>query len=410
MISEFISFIKESKTTFHCIEEVKKCLKQHRVCEIKEKEELKLSKGETYYKVRNDSSIIAFKIPEGSIKGFHIVASHSDTPTFKVKENPEICVENQYNKLNVEGYGGMILSTWLDRPLSVAGRIVVKEKGELVSKLVDLKDVTCVIPNMAIHLNREMNKGIEYNKQIDMLPLFSMNKEDKIMDHVKEEVLGSDLYLYNIEEPRILGVNSEFLLAPRIDDMECIFASLKRFVEETSKEYVTVLAVFDNEEVGSRTRQGADSNFLESTLEEIMKHCDVIDKKEQLFANSFMVSADNAHGVHPNHPEKSDPTNRPFLNGGIVIKYHGGQQYTTDGFSAAYVKSICKEAAIPTQNFANRSDMVGGFTLGNVSIAHVSIPSVDIGLAQLAMHSSMETTGTKDLEYMVEFCKAFYKI
>lgn len=420
---EMLAFIEKSPSCFHAIGNMKELLDEAGFTELHEKDAWEVLPGKAYYVVRNDSSLIAFRIPGelGDIKGFHMVASHSDSPTFKVKENPEIIVEDKYVKLNTEKYGGMILSTWLDRPLSVAGRIVVRDKEEgLQTRLVNVDKDLLVIPNVAIHMNRDMNKGVEYNPQIDMLPLFADNAESdgkgSLLKKVAKtagvkcgDILGHDLFLYVREKGRILGENGDFVLSPRLDDLQCVFVSLKAFLESESKKYINVCAVFDNEEVGSGTRQGADSTFLEDVLLRLSGCLGMHSGNfRRWIAESFLISADNAHAVHPNHPEKADPTNRPYLNGGIVIKYHGSQKYTTDAFSAAKMKKLCEEAGVPVQSYANRSDVLGGSTLGNISTAHVSVASVDIGLPQLAMHSAVETAGVRDTEYAIKALKVFY--
>lgn len=428
-----LQFIEKSPTCFHAVENLKCELLRKGFAEVKEAESWKLEGGRGYFVTRNDSSIIAFFIPGQSdaengatdnktagIKGFHIIASHSDSPCFKIKEAPEMMVEEQYVKLNTEKYGGMILSTWLDRVLSVAGRIAVKEEGRIVTKLVNVEEDLLVIPNVAIHMNRDMNKGVEYNPQVDMLPLFATAGEEQgkgallkklaaVAGVEAENILGHDLFLYPREKGRILGADETFILSPRLDDLQCAYASMTAFMESVPGAYINVCAVFDNEEVGSGTKQGADSTFLEDTFLRISESLGV-KKSEYLswIADSFLISADNAHAVHPNHPEKADPTNRPYLNGGIVIKYHGSQKYTTDAVSAARMKDYCKQAGVPCQTYANRSDILGGSTLGNISTAHVSVSSVDIGLPQLAMHSAVETAGVKDTEYAIEAFKVFW--
>lgn len=421
---EMLRFIENSPTCFHAVANLKEEFDKAGFTELAESEQWEVHPGRDYYVVRNDSSVIAFRIPIelGEIKGFHMVASHSDSPTFKVKESPEMMVEDKYVKLNTEKYGGMILSTWLDRPLSVAGRVVVRDKGTkgFQTKLVNIDKDLLVIPNVAIHLNRDMNKGVEYNPHVDMLPLFADNGEShgkgallkmvaKASGVKAEDILGHDLFLYVRDKGRILGENGDFVLSPRLDDLQCAYASAKAFVESKSEHYITVCAVFDNEEVGSSTRQGADSTFLEDVLLR-MSGCLGMHGSHfrRLLAESFLISADNAHAVHPNHPEKSDPTNRPFLNGGIVIKYHGSQKYTTDAVSGAKMKKICEEAGVPFQTYANRSDILGGSTLGNISTSHVSVASVDIGLPQLAMHSAVETAGVRDTEYAIGALRVFY--
>lgn len=417
-----LEFIRKSPTCFHAVDSLKQMLEAERYKEWKEDREWEAQPEGKYYVVRNDSSVIALHLPKTQeIKGFHICASHSDSPAFKVKEAPEMLVEKHYVKLNTEKYGGMILSTWLDRALSVAGRIVVKNGDDLETRLVNIDRDLLVIPNVAIHMNRDMNKGVEYNPQTDMLPLFGECPEDDpdggllalVAEETqvnKEDILGHDLFLYVREEGRQIGRNSEFVLSPRLDDLQSAYATMKAFLSSTPENFINVCAVFDNEEVGSTTKQGADSTFLEDVL---VRCCEALGMSEgkyrQLVAGSFLISADNAHAVHPNHPEKADPTNRPYLNGGIVIKYHGSQRYATDACSAARMKLWCEKAGVPFQTYANRSDIAGGSTLGNISTAHVSVASVDIGLPQLAMHSAVETAGARDTDYCIRALQEFYK-
>lgn len=415
MSEKLLSFIKKSPTCFHAVEESKRVLLANGFLELKENEKWEVEPGKKYFVGRNDSSLIAFVIPVGNARGFHVVASHSDAPCFKLKEKPEIVAENKYVKLNIENYGGMILSTWLDRPLSIAGRVVVKENGKLISKLVNLKDHTCIIPNVAIHFNREMNNGVKYNPQVDMQPLLSGNTELGVKQLVEKEcgikaddILGSDLYLYNSVDGCKVGAMGEFICAPRLDDLGCVFASVEGILQVQPKDIISMCAIFDNEEVGSSTRQGADSNLLDHTMKKILFNLGREKEYSEILAESFMLSADNAHAVHPNHGEKSDPTNRPYLNGGVVMKFHGSQKYTTDAFSAAMVRDVAAAAGVNIQTFANRSDMPGGSTLGNISTKHVSISSADIGLPQLAMHSALETAGTKDSLAMVKLLKEFF--
>lgn len=424
-----LDFITKSPTCFHAAANLGEMLEKAGFQKLRENEEWKLEKGGRYYTERNDSSVIAFAIPakEADIKGFHMAAAHSDSPCFKIKEKPELTVEEHYLRLNTEKYGGMILSTWLDRPLSVAGRLAVRGEKGIESRLVNIDQDLCVIPNVAIHMNREMNKGVEYNPQVDMLPLFADAAFDaETVDGQPEKttllavaaeaagvdaekILGEDLFLYTRQEGRFIGAKGEFVLSPRLDDLQSAFALTKAFTESLPTEYINICAVFDNEEVGSGTRQGADSTFLEDVLQRITEG---LQESRSTYlrwvADSFLISADNAHAVHPNHPEKADPTNRPYLNGGIVIKYHGSQKYTTDGISAARMKDYCERAKVPYQTYANRSDIAGGSTLGNISTAHVSVSSVDIGLPQLAMHSAVETAGMMDTEYAVRALKEFW--
>ncbi|MDE5950933.1 MAG: M18 family aminopeptidase, partial [Acetatifactor sp.] len=324
----------------------------------------------------------------------------------------------------------MILSTWLDRPLSVAGRVAVRRSdGGVDMRLVNLDRDLLVIPNLAVHMNRDVNKGYEYNPQTDMLPLMGLLSENSDgegeesgpqgmllreiagqLGILPEDILDGDLYLYVREKGRVLGSRGELILSPKLDDLQCVYAGLEGFVSAVSEKYANVLAVFDNEEVGSGTRQGADSTFLEDVLLRIQDSMGYGPSVyRQLVAGSFLISADNAHAVHPAHPEKADITNRPMLGGGIVIKYHGGQKYTSDAMSAAQMKLWCERAGVPCQTFANRSDMVGGSTLGNISTAHVSLASVDIGLPQLAMHSAVETGSSRDTAYAVAAFERFWQ-
>lgn len=439
---EMLKFISDSPTCFHAADNLKRMLDRQGFEQLNEQDEYAIKKGGRYYVIRNGSSILAFVVPEGEIKGFHMSAAHSDSPCFKIKEKPEMITEDRYVKLNVEKYGGMIDSTWLDRPLSVAGRVVVKEDGAenngvagLVTKLVNIDRDLLMIPNLAVHMNRDMNKGYEYNAQTDLIPLFGEyskgDEKDCFIQLVaaeagvsKEKLLGYDLYLYVREKGRFFGGNEEYVFSPRLDDLQCAYSCMKSLAESTPKEYINVCVVFDNEEVGSGTKQGADSTFLKANLKRIHEALSGKDEKEEdkagktgsrvkgykrLLADSFMISADNAHAVHPNHPEKGDPTNRPYLNGGIVIKFHGSQRYTTAAFSGAVMKDICNKAEVPYQTYHNRSDIAGGSTLGNISTAHVSVNTVDIGLPQLAMHSACETAGAKDTEYLIRAMKCYYE-
>ena len=374
-----------------------------------------------YYVTRNDSSIIAFRMPENEdFYNFQISAAHSDSPAFKIKENPEMIEDSNYVTLNVEKYGGMLMAPWLDRPLSVAGRVIIKDGNTLKPVLINVDRDLCVIPNLAIHMNRDANNGIKYNPQKDMIPLFgeisSKNKFKELIakeaDTDAEAIISIDLFVYNRELGTIWGAENEFISAPRLDDVMCAYSCINALIKskETNKESVNVCAVFDNEEVGSTTKQGADSSFLSDVLSRISM-CTGKDSEDfvRACASSFMLSADNAHAVHPNYKEKADPTNRPYMNKGIVIKYNANQKYTTDAISAAVFKEICKKAGVEVQSYVNRSDIPGGSTLGNISNSHISINTVDIGLAQLAMHSPYETAGVKDTESMIKAVKKFYE-
>ena len=418
-----LSFIEKSVSCFHAVENMELLLREKGFTELKEKEKWELKEGEGYYVKRNDSSVIAFRLPGKEIRGFRIMASHSDSPSFKIKANPEITVEENYIKLDTEPYGGMIHASWLDRVLSVAGRVVYRENNELLSKTVNVEEDLLIIPSVAIHMNREINKSLSYNPQTDLLPLLctltagkEKGSENIFMKKVSEyagisqnKILGKDLFLYVREPGRLAGADKELMISPRLDDLECVYASLRGFLNAKPKGYMNVCAVFDNEEVGSLTRQGAASTFLKDTL---LRVAEALSKTGEgylrLLADSFMISADNAHAVHPNHPEKADPVNRPYLNKGIVIKYHGGQKYTTDAYTEAVMKDICEEAKVPYQVYCNRSDIAGGSTLGNISEGQVAVPCVDIGLPQLAMHSAVETAGSRDVADLIKVAKVFY--
>ncbi len=414
---ECLAFIDKCTSCYHVVKNIEDFLKEQEFSELKETENYVISKGGKYYVKRNDSSLIAFRVPRDEMKGFHIMASHSDSPSFKVKAESEQKVEEAYVKLNVEPYGGAIYATWLDRALSVAGRVVCREEDVLVSKTVDVDEDLLVIPNLAIHMNREMNKQLSYNPQIDLQPLMYAGSGDNILMKkiagyagVKEEdIFGKDLFLYVREKGKLAGAEKEMMISPRLDDQECVFASVKGLLASAPEQYVSVCAVFDNEEVGSLTRQGASSTFLKDTLERVREALGISQTDYlRMLANSFMISADNAHALHPNHPEKADPTNRPCLNKGIVIKYHGGQKYTTDAYTEAVMKKLCEEADVSYQTYCNRSDVPGGSTLGNISESQVSIPCVDIGLPQLAMHSAVECAGSKDLSDLIKIAQLFF--
>ena len=408
---KLLKFIQKSPTAFQAVEEMSQRLQKEGFKELKEEKHWDLKAGGNYFVTRNHSAVIAFSIPKKPAWKFHIMASHSDSPALKIKENPEMEVEKAYIKLNVERYGGMLLAPWFDRPLSVAGRLIVRKNGEIQEKLVAVDKDLLVIPNLAIHMNRDVNDGYKYNVQKDMLPLYSdydgKGSFMKLMaaeaDVAEEDILGHDLFLYDRTPGTVWGANEEFISAPRLDDIQCAFASLEGFLRGERKESIAVHCVLDNEEVGSTTKQGAASTFLKDTLMRINMGLGRTQEEYLMtLADSFMVSADNAHALHPNHTDKTDPVNRPVLNGGIVIKYNANQKYCTDGVSAAIFKDICDRAEVPYQTFVNRSDMAGGSTLGNISNTQVPMKTVDIGLAQLAMHSVYETTGAKDTESLAK--------
>ena len=415
---EMLSFIQKNPTAFHAVATLKAILQENGYAELLESGKWNLEQGKNYFVCRNDSSIIAFQLgTELEEYSFNIASSHTDSPVFKLKEKAELEVNGKYVKLNTEGYGGMICSTWLDRPLSIAGRVMVRqEDGGIATTLVDFDRDMVLIPNAAIHMNRQVNEGYNFNKQVDMLPLFAGQEKGSLMALVAKElgveesqILGSDLYLYNRDRPSVWGCNGEFMSSGRLDDQECAFASLQGFLGAVNPKSVNVLACFDNEEVGSGTKQGAASTFLYDVLRRINLS---LGKGEEDYlraiASSFMLSADNAHAVHPNHPEYTDANNCTYMNEGVVVKSHAGQKYTSDGMSIAVVKELAARAEVPLQYFANRSDKVGGSTLGNIAMAQVSMKAVDIGLPQLAMHSCYETAGVKDAWYMVKLMRELF--
>lgn len=420
---ELLSFIENSPSCFHVIENFGHLLEDNGFTRLYENEEWKLNSCGKYYVTRNDSSIIAFRLPktEGCEFGnFQITAAHSDSPCFRVKDNAEITSDGHYIELNTEKYGGMLMAPWFDRPLSVAGRVVVKEGNNIKSKLVNVDRDLCMIPSLPIHMNRDANEGVKLNPQKDTLPILSEESEKGIFKRViaeaaevdENQIISEDLYLYSRMPGSIWGADNEFMSSGKLDDLMCAYGCMTALMEyiDGNDTSVNVCCVFDNEEVGSGTKQGADSTFLSDTLERIAVCCN---KTKQQYcmalAESMMISADNAHAVHPNYQEKYDSTNRAYMNQGVVVKFSANQKYTTDAVSAAVFREICNRAGVPVQTFYNRSDMAGGSTLGNISNSHISINTVDIGLPQLAMHSPYETAGIKDTEYLIHAVKEFYE-
>jgi len=416
ILRDLMDFLDSSVTMFHAINECEKVLQKSGFIYLPENEKWDINKGK-YYTKRNSSSLIAFDIADGDYH-FQISAAHSDSPTFKLKDRPIIEV-NGYLKLNVEGYGGMINATWLDKPLTLAGRVMVNTDTGIETRLLHINRDLFIIPNVPIHFNREINKGFAFNNQVDMLPIFSAgNLKESDFDNIiaKElgiesgDILAKDLYLVNRQKAAIIGFDNELISSGRLDDLECVYTSLRGFVEAENRNHINVFAVFDNEEVGSITKQGAMSTFLASTLDRV--NTALRKSKEEYYtaiAKSMLISCDNAHAIHPNHPELFDVKNRPVLNQGIAIKESANQKYTTDAFSRSILRKILEKKNIPYQTFANRSDIAGGSTLGNLSNTAISMNAVDIGLPQLAMHSAYETAGTKDVGYAFDTLKAFFE-
>lgn len=404
-----IDFLNKSVNEYLAVEEIKRILDNAGFEQLEFSQNWNLKNGGNYYVVKDQSSLIAFKMGlKFENRGFNIVASHLDSPCLKIKQNGIISVKNN-TILNTEVYGGPILATWFDRPLSIAGRIIVKENDELVSKIVNVDKDLLIIPSAAIHLK----KDVTTNPQKDLLPIASLTNYEsinvlleKVLGFNKDNIISFDLSVYNKDQAKLLGVNEELLVSPRIDNLECAYTSLQAFINSVNENKVNIYAAFNNEEVGSNTKQGADSTILYDVLRRIVK--DEVELNINL-ANSFLVSADNAHAQHPNYMELSDPTNNVLMNKGIVIKHNSNQRYTTDGVSSAVMQMICEKANVPYQHYTNRSDQRGGGTLGAISSSHVSIHSVDIGLAQLAMHSANETAGLLDAEYMIKALEEFYR-
>ena len=418
MVKELLDYLSLAHSAFHAVELLKRLLNENGFSELRECEAWQLKKGGKYFVTRNLSSVIGFIVPEDEPECFMLTASHADSPVFKIKENAELEVKNRYIQLDTERYGGAILTTWLDRPLSFAGRVLVKTDSGVKTVLVDSDRMSLIIPNVAPHMKRDINDGMKYNLQTDMVPLYGsidckggFKAELASLAGTKEEnILGHDLYLYSRVQPAQWGKDGEFISAGRLDDLECAYTTAKAFTMSAPRGAVGVMAVFDNEEVGSTTKQGADSSFLTDVLGRIAAGLNInAERFQQMRASSLMLSCDNAHAMHPNHPEFSDSANTVYMNEGIVIKESANQKYTSDGVSKALFRRILDRAGVPAQFFSNRSDMPGGGTLGNISNSHFSLNTVDIGLAQLSMHSTYETAGAKDVEYMINGVKAFFE-
>ncbi len=411
-MQDLLTFLDRSPSRYHAVENLRLELEAAGYARLEEGRAWTLAPGGRYYVVRNGSALAAFRVPRREGAGFMISASHSDSPTFRVKENAELEGPDGYLRLNVEGYGGMLCAPWLDRPLTVAGRVLVSTDGGIEPRLVYVDRDLLLIPNVAIHMNREANTGYKYDPKCDMVPLMGLGAEKGTFRSLAaqaagcapEDILGTDLTLCLRQKGLVWGEKGEFLSAPRLDDLQCAWGCFRGFLEAGESAAVPVYALLDNEEVGSLTRQGADGTLLSDVVERV---CAALGRdRAAAVANSFMVSADNAHAVHPNHPEYHDATHRPAMNAGLVIKH--GVRYATDGAAQAVFTALCRRAGVPVQHFSNRSDLAGGSTLGNISNAHVSVNTVDIGLAQLAMHSCFETAGVRDAGYLVQAMTAFY--
>ena len=435
---ELLDFINKGKTAFQSAYEIKSILNEQGYIEIKEEDKWDLKKGGKYYVVKNDSAVIAFEIGVGEIEkdGFRLIGAHTDSPGFRIKPNPEMLIEGQYLKLNTEVYGGPILSTWFDRPLGVAGRVILKGENPFKPKvkLIDVNKPILIIPNLAIHMNRNINEGYSYNKQKDTLPLLAIANNDYseneslnaikdkfqkdgyllklIAETLKEDykdILDFDLFLYEYADGMLIGAKDEFISCGRLDDLWMVFAGLKALINSNEINGTKVLVALDNEEIGSLTAQGADSSILENILERITLGL----KKERedfkrALSNSIMISADLAHGIHPNYTEKCDPTSKPMLGKGPVLKIAAGGSYSTDSYTSAVFKSICEKAGVPCQVFVNRSDLRGGTTIGPITASKLNIPVIDMGAPVLSMHSIRELAAVVDNEYTIKAFTEFF--
>ena len=422
-----LDFIYKSPTQFNAVEVSAEMLEKNGFEKLNPKENWKLEVGKKYYTTKNSSALVAFKVNSDEVEkeGFRIIGSHTDSPGFRIKPNAEMESCGAYLKLNTEGYGGMILSTWLDRPLAMAGRVFLRGENPFkpVEKIVNINKPVCIIPNLAIHMNRSINDGYKYNKQTDMLPLVGLINEQLEKDNymVKllaselnveiEEIIDFDIFLYEYEKGCFTGANEEFISTGRLDNLSMYYSSVEALLDSDSKSGISIAVGFDNEEVGSATKQGADSNILLNILERI---CISLGKDRQQFfeaiENSFIISSDLAHAVHPNVNGMADPTNRPVMGKGPVIKVHAGQAYTSDGYSISVYKELCRECGVEYQEFVNKSDQRGGSTIGPISSTHIDIPSVDIGAPILSMHSIRELGCSEDFYNTYKTFVKFYEI
>ena len=408
-IGALCDFLNASRSLYHAQAYLLELLEKAGYTRLYEQDAWELVPGGKYCLLRGGASLVAFRIPAETPKGFLMSASHSDRPCFKVKENFEL--SGAYTRMAVERYGGQILSTWLDRPLSVAGRVTVETENGIENKLVDIDRDLLLIPNVAIHMNRQVNDGYKWNPAVDMLPLLggkeAAGKLEKLLGEAAGgRILGHDLYLYVRQKASRWGLEEEYISAPALDDLECAWGCTQGFLNAGESGSVPVLCVFDSEEVGSGSVQGAGSMLLSDTLRRI---CGCMGwDLDRMLPQSFLVSADNAHAVHPNHPELADPTNAPVMGGGIVLKHNANLSYCTDGVSAAIFRKVCTRAGAKLQTYYNRADIPGGSTLGRISLGKVSILTADIGLPQLAMHSCYETAAAADAIALEDAMAAYY--
>ena len=427
LAKELIDFLYKSPTAYHAASSVKDMLDNEGFEEIFEKDSWKFKKGGKYYLVKNNSAVIAFKVGNGEIEkdGFRLIGAHTDAPGFRIKPNAEMKTEDHYVRLNTEVYGGPILYTWFDRPLGIAGRVILKGKSALKPRveLVNINKPVLIIPSLAIHMNRSVNEGYNFNRQKDTLPLVGFVNEELekkgylmslLTDELgvsEDEILDFDLFLYEYEKGCVMGINEELISVGKLDDQWMVFAGIKALINSTDIDSTKVMICIDNEEIGSLTAQGAQSKLIRGTLERIAI---ALGKNSEEFfravSNSIMISADLAHAVHPNLSEKHDPTNRPLLGNGPVLKIAASGSYSTEGVAAGIFESVCKEANVPVQKFVNRSDVRGGTTIGPMSAADLCIPVIDMGAPLIGMHSIRELASVKDNFYTIEAFTKFFSL
>lgn len=434
---QLLDFINKSRTAFQSVEEIKSILDGNGYSELKESSSWNLNKGDKHYVIKNDSALIAFEVGNGELEesGFRLIGAHTDSPGFRIKPNAEMNVEGTYVKLNTEVYGGPILSTWFDRPLSIAGRVTLKSNDVIKpeTRIVDIDKPVLIIPSLAIHMNRSVNEGYQYNRQKDVLPLLTLKDDEaekafeecaksnlekdgylisllgKTLNVDVKDILDFDLFLYEYAEGSLVGLNEELISCGRLDDLWMVFAGLKALIDSTKINATKVLVALDNEEIGSLTSQGANSAILENILERISMGLKK-DREEfrRALSNSIMISADLAHAIHPNYTEKCDPTNKPVLGGGPVLKIAASGSYSTDSYASGVFKGVCEKAGVPCQVFVNRSDMRGGTTIGPITAGKLNIPVIDMGAPLLSMHSIRELASVKDNEYTIKAFTQFF--
>lgn len=408
-VKELMTFLDGAPSVYHAVEQLRRMFEDAGYTRLDEGGRWDLQVGGKYYLTRGGSAIVGFRIPCADPQGILMTASHSDRPTFKIKENGEL--NGNYVRIATEKYGGMLMAPWFDRPLSVAGRVMVETEAGVQTKLVNIDRDLMMIPNVAIHMNRKANDGYAYNPTSDTIPVLGgKDAKGRLMALLEEqaggEILAHDLFLYNRDRAKVWGAQEEFFSAQAIDDLECAWSTVKGFLTAGESRSIPVVCVFDSEEVGSSSVQGAASTLLADTIARICRARDL--EPERMLSQSFLISADNAHGIHPNHPELADAANAPVVNGGVVLKFNANLRYTTDGVSAAVFRRVCRLADVPVQTYYNRADIPGGSTLGNISLGQVSVPTADIGLAQLAMHSCYETAGVQDVEHLLKAMQVYY--